>query len=132
MVTSTVKRDYGPRRRGRALPSHYPPPATLLRDAPHAIQWPFPQVAATLRAHGEGRFSEPPLAADCAPATSIVSDFAPGTLQVFGGRYCLHRVDPVQGGRDRLIAVLCFASEPGVVNSAAVQQMFWGRTLSVA
>jgi hypothetical protein len=65
--------------------------------------------------------------ADGAPATSEISDFAPGDLQVFGGRYCLHRVDPVQGDRDRLVAVLCFASEPGMVNSAVVQQMFWGR-----
>jgi hypothetical protein len=91
----------------------------------------FPQVAATLRAHGEGHFSEPPPTADGAAAASAVSDFAPGTLQVFGGRYCLHSVDPVQGDRDRLAAVLCFASEPGMVNSPAVQQMFWGRTVSV-
>ena len=29
---------------------------------------------------------------------------------------------------DRLVAVLCFAGEPGVRNSPSVQQMFWGRT----
>jgi len=89
------------------------------------------QVTAVLRAHGEGHFSEPSVADLANFPESHISEFQPGTLQIFGGRYCLHRVEPVHGGRDRLVAVLCFASEPGVVNSRAVQEMFWGRSVAV-
>lgn len=53
---------------------------------------------------------------------------APGTLQIIGGRCSLHRVSAVEGERDRLVAILCYAEEPGRVNSADVQRMFWGRT----
>eukprot|EP00965_Chrysotila_dentata_P237726 6202083-Pleurochrysis_carterae.AAC.1 len=56
------------------------------------------------------------------------ASFTPGSLQIFHGKYSLHRVTRVLGNRDRLVAVLCFASEPGVRNSPEVQQMFWGRT----
>ena len=53
-----------------------------------------------------------------------------GTLQIFAGRYSLHHVRrvPETATTDRLVAVLCFATEPGVINSPSVQQMFWGRT----
>ena len=59
-----------------------------------------------------------------------ISDFQPGTLQIFAGRYSFHRVKeiPITATKDRLVAVLCFSTEPNVVNSAEVQQMFWGRS----
>ena len=57
------------------------------------------------------------------------ASFAPGTLQIFAGRYSIHRVSPVEGSRDRLVAVLCFSQDPGYYNSPAVQKMFWGRTV---
>ena len=67
------------------------------------------------------------------PSSSMqvtAAPFAPGTLQIFAGRYSLHHVKrvPPTATRDRLVAVLCFATRPGVVNSPSVQQMFWGRT----
>lgn len=54
--------------------------------------------------------------------------FEPGTLSIFHGRRALHRVTRCSGKRDRLVAILCFASEPGAVNSDAVRKLFWGRT----
>ena len=59
----------------------------------------------------------------------LTAPFTPGTLQVFAGRYSLHRVTDVapSATRDRLVAVLCFASEPRLRNSPEVQEMFWGR-----
>jgi hypothetical protein len=54
--------------------------------------------------------------------------FAPGTLSIFHGSRSLHRVTRCAGRRDRLVAVLCFAGEPGAVNSDAVRRLFWGRT----
>ena len=62
---------------------------------------------------------------ECPPVAT--AHYEAGTLQVFRGRYCLHRVTATEGARDRLSAVLCFADEPGVFNSPSVQSMFWGR-----
>ena len=86
------------------------------------------QVAAVLREHSEYKTAD--AAGVLVPSPPIrAATFEPGTLQIFGGRYCLHCVAPTKGQRDRLVAVLCFATSPGVVNSAQVQQMFWGRTV---
>lgn len=62
--------------------------------------------------------------------TISTAPFEPGTLQIFAGRYALHRVKsiPKNATRERLVGVLCFASTPGVMNSPPVQKMFWGRT----
>ena len=55
-------------------------------------------------------------------------DFEAGTLSIFQGSECLHRVTKVQGNRDRLVAVLCYGTKPGIKNSKQVQKMFWGRS----
>jgi len=54
--------------------------------------------------------------------------FTPGTLLIFAGRQSIHRVTDVQGETPRLVAVLCYAEQPGVKNSPDVQRLFWGRT----
>lgn len=56
-------------------------------------------------------------------------DFLAGTLLVLAGSKSLHRVTQIRGKCCRLVAVLTFASKPGFFNSAAVQKMFWGRSL---
>ncbi|MCY3769958.1 MAG: hypothetical protein OXG56_11445 [Gammaproteobacteria bacterium] len=53
--------------------------------------------------------------------------FVPGTLLIFGGKQTLHRVTRVSGPTPRLVPVLCFAEEPGRVNSEKVRKLFWGR-----
>eukprot|EP00051_Salpingoeca_urceolata_P016299 m.215577 g.215577 ORF g.215577 m.215577 type:complete len:347 (+) comp18641_c0_seq1:1191-2231(+) len=60
----------------------------------------------------------------------FTAPFEPGTLQIFGGRYSLHRVKQLTATatRSRFVAVLCFATEAHLHNSPAVQKMFWGRT----
>ena len=55
--------------------------------------------------------------------------FEPGTLSIFCGSRCLHEVTQVEGEKDRLVAVFCFATSPGVRNSKQVQEVFWGRTV---
>ena len=44
---------------------------------------------------------------------------APGTLNLFAGKYAAHRVTPIIGKRKRLIAVLSFMEQPDVVFGAA-------------
>jgi hypothetical protein len=65
------------------------------------------------------------------PSAKITTaNFEPGTLQIFAGRYSLHRVTAIRpkSYKERLVAVLCFGTQPGVVNSHGVQKMFWGRS----
>ena len=54
--------------------------------------------------------------------------FEPGTLSIFAGNECLHRVTECKGDKNRLVAVLCYGTRPGMKNSKEVQKMFWGRT----
>jgi hypothetical protein len=52
---------------------------------------------------------------------------APGTLVLFRGRYALHRVTPIDGRRPRLMAVLSYDTEPGIMLSEATRRTFYGR-----
>lgn len=56
----------------------------------------------------------------------------PGALNVFRGVNTLHRVVPVKGPVDRLVAIFAFFDRPGVVMTAAEQQGFYGRTANAA
>jgi hypothetical protein len=52
----------------------------------------------------------------------------PGTLALFRGTRSLHRVSPVEHGPTRLIALLSYDPEPGMVFPADVQRNNTGRT----
>lgn len=52
---------------------------------------------------------------------------SPGTLNVFKGKNTAHRVTPVQGDRDRVIAVFCYYETPGIAFSEQDQMGFYGR-----
>ncbi len=51
----------------------------------------------------------------------------PGTLNVFKGRNTAHRVTPVEGRRERLVAVFSYYERPGVLFSAEERLDFYGR-----
>ncbi|MBT2209061.1 arpA protein [Actinomadura sp. NEAU-AAG7] len=53
----------------------------------------------------------------------------PGDLQLFKGRYSLHRVTPVLGERERHTAILAYSERPGVVGSVARTRQLFGRVL---
>ena len=52
---------------------------------------------------------------------------APGTLNVFKGKNTAHRVTPVEGDRDRIIAVFSYYEDAGVMFSEAERIGFYGR-----
>lgn len=54
--------------------------------------------------------------------------FDAGTLALFRGHYSLHRVAPTRGPRDRLVAVLSYVREPGVVFTPYARQLFYGHS----
>ena len=51
----------------------------------------------------------------------------PGTLNVFRGKNTPHRVTPVAGDKDRVIAVFCYYQNPGVQFSPEERVGFYGR-----
>ena len=55
----------------------------------------------------------------------------PGDLQIFKGRYSLHRVMPLQGPRVRYVAIFSFVAEPGMVGSPERTRQLYGRVLPV-
>lgn len=52
----------------------------------------------------------------------------PGTLLIFAGRCSLHRVSPISGPVERLIALFGFDDQPGTRSSPALQRSRYGRT----
>lgn len=54
-------------------------------------------------------------------------DAKPGALQLFLGRYALHRVTEVAGATDRLTLVLSYADRPGVIGPVARTRKVYGR-----
>jgi len=53
----------------------------------------------------------------------------PGDLQLFTGRFSLHRVTTVRGPTARHTAILAYSERPGVVGSIARTQQLFGRVL---
>ncbi len=52
---------------------------------------------------------------------------AAGTLSLFKGKNTAHRVTPVEGNRNRIVAVFSFYEKPGVRFTAAERHGFYGR-----
>ena len=54
-----------------------------------------------------------------------------GDLQIFKGRYSLHRVKPVKGARKRFVGIFSFVEEPGMVGSPERTRQLYGRVLPI-
>ena len=57
-------------------------------------------------------------------------DLTAGALNVFLGQNTLHHVTPIEGERDRRIAILSYSESPGVTFSSEEQMQFYGRALA--
>ena len=55
----------------------------------------------------------------------------PGDLQLFKGRYSLHRVAPLKGARRRYVAIFSYVEEPGMVGAPERTRQLYGRTLPI-
>jgi len=55
----------------------------------------------------------------------------PGDLQIFKGRYSLHRVAPLSGTRKRYVAIFSYVAEPGMVSSPQRAKELYGRVLPI-
>lgn len=54
-------------------------------------------------------------------------DLCPGDLQIFKGRFALHRVTRVSGPRERHTAILAYSKEPGVIGRVERTRQLYGR-----
>lgn len=55
----------------------------------------------------------------------------PGDLQIFKGRYSLHRVTPVMGKTPRYVAIFSFVETEGMVGSVERTKQLYGRVLPI-
>ncbi|WP_317626945.1 HalD/BesD family halogenase [Rhodalgimonas zhirmunskyi] len=55
----------------------------------------------------------------------------PGDLQLFRGRYSLHRVAPLVGARPRYVAIFSYVGEPDMVGAPERTEQLYGRTLPI-
>ena len=55
----------------------------------------------------------------------------PGDLQLFKGRYSLHRVAPLGGNRPRYVGIFSYVEEPGMVGSPERTRQLYGRVLPI-
>lgn len=53
----------------------------------------------------------------------------PGDLQLFRGRFSLHRVSPVEGQKERHSAIFAYTQRPGVIGSVSRTRQLFGRVL---
>ena len=56
-----------------------------------------------------------------------VLDLRPGDLQLFEGRYSMHRVTAPKGSSWRCIALLSYCEKPGVIGDEGMQRHLFGR-----
>ncbi len=56
-------------------------------------------------------------------------DLRPGDLQLFKGRFALHRVSTVEGAVARHSAIFAYSERPGVIGSAERTRQLFGRVL---
>jgi hypothetical protein len=60
-----------------------------------------------------------------------VLELEPGDLQLFRGRYSLHRVAPLKGQRPRYVAIFSYVEEPDMVGSPERTEQLYGRSLPI-
>jgi hypothetical protein len=51
----------------------------------------------------------------------------PGTLLIFAGRHSLHRVSPIEGRTERLVALFGYDTRPDTKSTAHLQRKRYGR-----
>ncbi len=88
------------------------------------------QYAPNIRSAGDEGFEAigRVLAGDMGPVRTL--DLRPGDMQIFRGRFSLHRVTRVdEGSRPRHAAIFAYTEQPGVIGRVARTRQLFGRVL---
>lgn len=80
---------------------------------------------------GSENFSEVGRVLDGTSDLIKVLELKPGDLQLFRGRYSLHRVTPLVGSTPRYVAILSYVEQPDMVGSPERTEQLYGRTLPI-
>ena len=84
-----------------------------------------------IRTPGEANYGKVGRLLDGDPEGVIRLDIQPGTLALFEGRHSIHRVTPIEGPTDRLIALLGYDTKPGTMSTDRLRQRRYGRLAEV-
>jgi len=88
------------------------------------------EYAPNIRADGEN-FAEVRKVLDETSDKVVRLELEPGDLQLFKGRYSLHRVAPLTGATPRYVAIFSYVEEPGMVATPERCKQLYGRVLPV-
>jgi hypothetical protein len=89
------------------------------------------EYAPMIRSSEDENFGEVSKVLDGTSDKVISLKLEPGDLQLFRGRYSLHRVAPLEGPTPRYVAILSYAQEQGMVGSVERTRQLYGRTLPI-
>lgn len=87
------------------------------------------QYAPAIRAPGQENYEHVRAILDGDLSRVRTLALAPGDMQIFFGRYSLHRVAPTTGSRDRYTAIMSYSRTPGLMGQAAKTRKIFGRSL---
>ena len=88
------------------------------------------EYAARIR-EGDENFEEVARVLNGTSDRVTVLELEPGDLQLFRGRYSLHRVAPLKGKRPRYVAIFSYVEEPDMVGAPERTKQLYGRTLPI-
>ena len=80
---------------------------------------------------GDENFDEVKKVLDGTSDKVTVLRLEPGDLQLFRGRYSLHRVAPLKGTRPRYVAIFSYVEEPDMVGAPERTKQLYGRVLPI-
>jgi hypothetical protein len=89
------------------------------------------EYAPMIRTSENEHFDEVSRVLDGTSDKVISLELEPGDLQLFKGRYSLHRVAPLAGPTPRYVAIFSYVAEPGMVGSVERVRQLYGRTLPI-
>lgn len=88
------------------------------------------EYAPNIRKHDEN-FAEVGRVLDGVSEKVVSLELQPGDLQIFRGRYSLHRVAPLTGSVPRYVAIFSYVEEPDMVGSPERAKQLYGKALPV-
>ncbi len=88
------------------------------------------EYAPNIRINGEN-FSEVRKVLDGTSENVVKLELEPGDLQLFKGRYSLHRVAPLQGNTPRYVAIFSYVDKANMVATPERCKQLYGRALPI-
>ncbi|MEZ5750432.1 MAG: hypothetical protein R3D60_00235 [Paracoccaceae bacterium] len=89
------------------------------------------EYAPMIRTANDENFAEVSKVLDGTSDKVISLNLEPGDLQLFKGRYSLHRVAPLRGSTPRYVAIFSYVEEPGMVGTPERARQLYGKTLPI-